>query len=56
MTGPILLVVAILCVLLGLVDYFRAHPITPPAREPLFWPVMGILVVEISRLFGGVLR
>jgi hypothetical protein len=47
------IVLALLCAILGLFDYFRAQPTSPPAREPLFWPLFGILVVEICRMWGG---
>ena len=53
MTQSILCIVfAILCVILGLFDYFRAQPTNPPARESLFWPLLGILVIEICRMWG----
>lgn len=50
MNGMICIVIAILCGLLGLFDYFRTPPTNPPGREPLFWPLLGILVVEICRM------
>jgi hypothetical protein len=53
-TGSILcIVLALLCVLLGLFDYFRAAPATLPDRGPLFWPLLGILIIEICRMWGG---
>ena len=48
----ICLVAAILCILLGLFDYFRTPPTSPPARDPLFWPLLGILIIETCRLWG----
>jgi len=51
---PILcLVMVLLCAILGAFDYFRANPVSPPSREPLFWPVMGILIIEICRMWSG---
>jgi hypothetical protein len=47
------IVLGCLCVLLGLFDYFRTPPTSPPAKEPLFWPLLGILILEVCRMFGS---
>jgi hypothetical protein len=47
------IVLACLCVLLALFDYFRTPPANPPSREPLFWPLLGILIIEVCRMFGS---
>lgn len=46
------IVLAVLCVLLSLFEYFRTPPANPPSREPLFWPLLGILIVEVCRMWG----
>ena len=52
MNSILCIVLTLLCALLGLFDYFRAHPTNPPAREPLFWPLLGILVVHVCQMWG----
>jgi hypothetical protein len=47
------IVLACLCILLALFDYFRTPPANPPGREPLFWPLLGILIIETCRMFGA---
>ncbi len=47
------IVLACLCILLGLFDYFRTPPSSPPSREALFWPLLGLLVIETCRMFGS---
>jgi hypothetical protein len=53
MSNPILcIVLAILCGLIGVFEYVR--PRTVPSQPywfgPVFWPVLGILVIEICRI------
>jgi hypothetical protein len=44
--NPIMcLVLALLCAFIGLFEYFRPTA----SREPLFWPVLGILIIEVCK-------
>jgi hypothetical protein len=47
------IVLAVLCVLLSLFEYFRTPPTAPPSREPLFWPLLGILIIEVCRMWSS---
>lgn len=50
--GLFCMVLAVLCVLLALFEYFRTPPTNPPSREPLFWPLLGILIIQVCRMWG----
>lgn len=46
------LVFGLLCILLGLFDRLRAIPPDQPCG-PLFWPLLGMLIIEVCRVWGG---
>jgi len=52
MTNLFCIVLALLCVLIGLFEYLR--PRVPPANccTAIFWPLLGLLIVEICRMLG----
>lgn len=50
--SPILcIVLALLCAFIGLFEYYRPR-VNPPTCA-LFWPLLGLLIVEICKMFGG---
>lgn len=52
MSPVMCIVLALCCVIIGLVEYFR--PRNPPGcNGPVFWPVLGILILEICKMFPG---
>ncbi len=53
--SPIMcIVLALVCVIVGLIEYFRPRP-NPPGGccSPIFWPLLGILILEICKMFPG---
>jgi hypothetical protein len=54
MSSPILcIVLAILCALIGIFEYVRPRGAPQPYWfGPVFWPVLGLLVIEICRMGG----
>jgi len=54
MNSPIVcIVLAILFGLIGIFEYVRPRPVPSPWPGPVFWPVLGILVVEICKMGGA---
>ena len=46
MQSTLCLVFVLLCLFGGLIEYFRS----PGVREPIFWPLLGLLILELCRL------
>jgi len=47
MQSTLCLVFVLLCLFAGLIEYFRPPG---PVREPIFWPLLGLLILELCRL------
>ncbi len=52
--SPIMcIVLALCCVIIGLIEYFRPRPNPGGCYAPIFWPLLGILILEICKMFPG---
>jgi len=51
MNGIFCIVLAILCALIGIFEYVRPRVTAQPYWfVPVFWPVLGLLIIEICRM------
>ncbi len=53
MSPVMCIVLALCCVFVGLIEYFRPRGPNIAYCTPVFWPLLGILIIEICKMFPG---